>query len=358
MIITILTIAILLILFCWSIFVYCFEWIDSCNFMVPIRFWIKTIEKYFVLLCLYFFIAIGIIFVFAFALYNYDHDGEIFQSFGNAVRYSIYIFFSVESITIHESLNSIALCETIAREFMVVILLGNFVTKLTVPANPIFFSRFFTEHDGKFSFRYWILLPKGKYLYDAKVRVVITEDSEFIKGINGLEAYWEYEQSFDFIRGVRYVEIDKVPQTVEVEGKIPFRESIEKKNATICIIIKGTSEDGQYYNYMKKYKKEDCVYNCKFVSIQKSEFNSAGHERIVTPIRYQNFNYMTAIDGKQAHINEIYPAASSNNGPQMIVEKKNMVSKLILDSQQIEKGTYWSNFLQDYFSLLLSKIYD
>lgn len=370
---------IIFFLFCWVNLHYCLEWLNFCNFIVPIRFSLKTIEKYIVLLCLYFIIALAIIFLFAFAFVNHDFDTSLFTSFGDALHYSTYVFFSVDSITIYDSLNKIVLYETIAREFLVVILLGNFVAKLTVPANPIFFSRFFTENDGKISFRYWIILPKGKYLYDAKVRVAITDDSEFIKGVNSIESYWEYEQSYDFIRGVRYIELDaneKAKATADVKRKettnrkLSLKESIDKENATICIIIKGTSEDGQYYNYMKKYKKVDCVYNCKFVSIRKTEFSSkddAARKRIVTPIRYQHFNCMTVSeealaayihidseDGEGRCIN--LSDFSDLRGKSRLIAQN--VSKQILSKDKIEKGTYWANMSKDYFSLILSKICD
>lgn len=312
----------------------------------PVSIWGKYIKKYFALLLLYFFFTVAIV-----TIYAYFYKRSSLWDLENAIELSLRVFFALETSTGNIPIDRIIIMETITREIMVVMLLGNFVSKMLVDVNPIVFTRFFVFDGSSYCFRYWVVLPRGKYLYDVKVRVIVVKNSEFNSGKNKMESAWQFEQSLDFIRGVRSIEIDssmigvedKKSTQDEDQGKT-LREVLKQtdNDSSICVIIKGINEDGRYYNQMYRYSSVDCIEGCKFVSIQRNEFaKDVASKQIITPIRYQHFNRVYVCDKRKA----------------LSSFTKNQ-KRVILTEEQIKKSTYKGNYLADLASKLLAFLYE
>ncbi len=145
------------------------------------------------------------------------------------------------------------------------------------------------DADKSFVFRYWIVLPVGKYLYNSKLYIRFTSDVKRKDGTNAQDAYWTAAPiEYSRIRGERYLVLDtdssgKLKQAIidvlngqskeakKIKKIIKGKEdkktySEEEKNTSyIELMITGTTSDGQSmsscYRYYLFNAKEDTTHS-------------------------------------------------------------------------------------------------
>lgn len=206
-------------------------------------------------------------------------------------RLSFEIFWSIES-EYPELIKTIAYCETIAYDLFSIILVGTVLVRLLQPLNPIQFSNYivYDTVDRKMTFRYWIMLPKGKYLYDVKLKILLTDYESHQTGINQLETFWEPDNNkmnLDQIRGIRFVELNEKESSdliILIERMI--QKHINDKgeyiggNCAVDFSIRGTSENGTTYYGWHRYKLEEILLGYRYVPLQRHTYASEDFYRI------------------------------------------------------------------------------
>lgn len=213
---------------------------------------------------------------------------------------------------IPDDLSSTIIIQKILYDVVLVLFIGAFVSQQIKPVNPVEYSEYISYCIGanKYYFRYWVLLPKNKYLYDAKVRLVVTEKAELNSGINSLHTLYEITENYNSIRGVRFLRLlgDEATKFSDV--------LCSAQSLLISLYIIGTDEAGLTYSAVKRYKKDAIMSGYYFVSIRKSEYLLQAQEALCLEsgnrhsvienssskevMRYRHFNKLYKIDKNAA----------------------------------------------------------
>lgn len=167
---------------------------------------------------------------------------------------------------IPKSAKFIVIIQRITNDVLLVLFLGTFISQQIKPVNPIKHSKYIAlcPKVNECFFRYWVLLPEGKYLFDAKVRLVITDSTELNRGVNKLTTVFEKEHFYNSIRGVRYFKLTG-PEVSEFSNII-------NEESLISLYVIGTNETGITYSSVKRYKINDVKKGYRFVSIRETEY--------------------------------------------------------------------------------------
>lgn len=241
-----------------------------------------------------------------------------------------------------EKLHKIAISQNILYDIFLVFLVGTFISQQLRPSNPIEYSKYIVYNQEKncYFLRYWLILPKNKYLYDATVRLVITTQQELNRGINQMSAQFEKQDTYISIRGVRYLKI-------EGADAFAFSRVINKEqDCVISLYILGTTESGITYSAVKRYGSIDIKNGYEFVSIRKSEYEK--QIRTATPtkkrnlkrgqtknkeiFRYQNFDRIYVISGgANRSKNEPIKGNVTNVAKERVLDFASWVISLFLD---------------------------
>lgn len=205
-------------------------------------------------------------------------------------RLSWDVFLSVQD-SIPENVRIVAYIERIVYDLFSVVLVGTVLVRFLMPLNPIIFSKYITYDtvDKYYALRYWIMLPRRQYLYDVKVRVMVTDYESHQEGINKLPVMWEMDEAeleYDQIRGIRYVvlseeeskELSAVLKKIEEGHGINGKQSDRKWN--IDFVIRGTSENGTTYYGWHQYKHKNLLRGYRHVPMQQHEYDSEDFYRI------------------------------------------------------------------------------
>lgn len=163
-------------------------------------------------------------------------------------------------------------------------------------------------------FRYWIQLEKGVYLYNDLIKLDILEFRETISGIGKGKILFHYEEKYELIRGVRYLQIPiGYPKWISSLRKITKNEK-RPSNVIIRIIITGFDSEGIKFSKVKYYSIDDMYNGYKFVSIRKSEYDTKWYEKYgIEYLRFDHFDLICRC--KNAPINRLqYRNININNG--------------------------------------------
>ncbi len=187
--------------------------------------------------------------------------------FREAVSISFHLFYGIESNYKAISSGTIAF-EYIIRDVIFITWVGGSLSKLLSPVNPIYFADYFTcnkEENGqrKTTFRYWLMLKSGQFLYDVEIRVFI-QDTSRPPGRNHIATLWEWnseDQHLSLARGIRYIDIIDNGELLNL---------ISKKGQVVTVMIRGIDEDGKVFYRARSYSKKDCHQEQQFVSILKT----------------------------------------------------------------------------------------
>lgn len=207
----------------------------------------------------------------------------------------------------------------IVYDVFLVYIIGTIIAQQLKPTNPIEFSdvAVFNDQDNTFSFQYWVIMPRNNYLYNASVRLVVTDQREIDKGVNSLSTKFEIENTYNAIRGVRFIELlgQEAVQLAEIlKGDAEL---------LISLFVIGNNEDGVTYSSVKRYSRDNILKGYKYVSIKRSECVMQALEYIDSfSVRdkaklqslamqkdfylFNHYNKLYRIDGKKPRAKEKY----------------------------------------------------
>ena len=271
----------------------------------------------------------------------------------NSWRVSFELFWQIESYSFDEIIIWIY-AEQIVNDLFSLMLVGTVLARLLEPLNPIIFSDYvvYDTVDRKMSFQYWIMLPKGKYLYDVKIKLILTEYETHQRGNNKLESLWEAsgdKLELDLARGIRFITLTEKESTDLIKSVEEFYKRhivngihIGGKYA-IDLSIRGTSENGTTYHAWHSYKSEDILIGYRYVPIQRHSYetNDLYRENYLSEEERKKLNPSEDFykAGKKEffryqHFGKVYRLMNS------AVSKKANKNHDILSKQQIIRGQY------------------
>lgn len=303
---------------------------------------VKMLCKY---LVLYLFCAFLVIIFYAWIYY--------LNSFQNAFKISFEIFWSIEN-NIPDYIKIWGYTERITNDLFSIILVGTVLAKFLNPINPILFAPYivYDTVDRKFSIRYWIMLPKGHYLFDVKIKLLLTDYENHQTGVNKINSTWSIDENklnYNQIRGIRFIELSEL----ESSELIKSIECLCKKHIhngeyiggkySIDLSIRGTSENGITYHGWHRYEKEDILIGYRHIPMQRHSYESEDfyREKYLTQEEKDLINPSADfyLQGKKEffrfqHFNKVYQLPNHSKAEKA---KKN---KDILTKQQIIHGQY------------------
>ena len=183
----------------------------------------------------------------------------------------------------------IIVVETIIRELYVLLFGGTVLARVLKPLTPIIVSRYIVYNDNLLRFRYWILYPHQKYLYDLNIRAVIVNKNDLIRGTTASLSEPKMlltQESLKAARGVRYVDVSFTSAEKEL-----FDTLMKNVQNQIYLLIQGTDESGVTFNIAHSYYSKSVLKDCSFVSIRATEFQES-------PTEYFRYHYFDKVTSK------------------------------------------------------------
>lgn len=309
------------------------------------------------------YIAFAFLFIFVFS--------EIYKSVDASLpnTTSVNIFLGMKDIrSLPSNVYYICLMQIAAQNIFFIAWIGSFLSKFLKPLNPLFFSRYVVCCHNQMKFRYWIMLPAHKFLYNVHIRVYFSSGSLYNGGKNKLTAEWELNnpriQNINQARGVHIVELE------EAETKSLLIEIDKYKNepdAKLVIMINGSSDDGQIfwgrhsYNLSKFLKtgyqhvpirQPECA---RVVNKFSKESNICEIHENRYLIRYENFNKIYEYRTGSPYFSVLGKWALKRKPPEELHNKD------VLSYYQIAYGQYGGGirqFLLDLLNLLIGIFLD
>ena len=207
------------------------------------------------------------------------------RGIGNPIEVSFEVFWGLDS---HWNSNIIKwiYVEKIVNNLFSIILVGSVLTRFLEPINPILFGKYvvYDTVDKKFSFRYWIMLPKGQYLYDVKIKLLLTEYETHQRGINKLNSSWEMNSDnlqLDLARGIGFLEltVNESSDLIKAINKMCYKYAASNGRSFggefgVDLSIRGNSENGTTYHGWCRYKKEDILLGYRHVPMQRHSYDT------------------------------------------------------------------------------------
>lgn len=263
-------------------------------------------------------------------------------------KYSLSVFFGITNES-DMKIYYLSIVEVVVSNLFSSIIVASVLIRFLKPLNPINMSKYIVYNTKKncFSFQYWIMLPEGKYLFDAKLRVVVTTPEAHQVGINTLPSKWESQDdkvlNLRQIRGIRYLELNEKESRELLEyinnQKYNIAEDRSEKNrCEINFVISAHDENGTRYYRWQRYQITDVLYGFQFVPLQGHEYcderffsEEQTKEDFVTYIE-------TPYEGKELfryqHFDKVYPLKAA------VVPSEKHIKRDILLKEQVIKGQY------------------
>lgn len=224
---------------------------------------------HYALLYLLYYLAASAFIILLFGLFYY------FNNVCSPWKLSLEVFWGSEESILPE-VYCFIFAEKIINDLFALIFVGKILEKFLKPINPIITSKYaiYDTVKMKFSFRYWIMLSRFEYLYDVKIRVLLTEYETHQRGINQLKPLWELKsddiQSLDQIRGIRYIELsaEDSQELINTVQKYP------NKSWRIDVSIRGNNENGTTYYKWHRYQPKAILIGYRFIPLQRHEYES------------------------------------------------------------------------------------
>ena len=298
-----------------------------------------------------------IYFVFAFFIINCF--AAVYHELGESSPYLISgnIFWG---ISVPESIpRNLYIAQIAVQNIFFIAWVGSSLSKFLKPLNPFFFSKYVVYHNEQIKFRYWIMLPAHKFLYNIHIRIYLSDGPLYNGGVNKLQAKWEWNSKFqniDLARGVHIVALSEKDST-ELDTKL----SECSTEAKLVIMIHGNTDEGlafwgrHSYNVNKFFKiGYDYVpvrhYECAEIVNSTGVFYPISPNRFL--IRYHNFDKIY-----QPNISALYFCQT----PQIYKPFEERNNNCVFTYGQIGYGKYKANLRQwllDIIDLLISLYLD
>lgn len=267
----------------------------------------------------------------------------------NPFIYSMNIFWGTWDKS-SDKLYVLGICEVIVSNLFNIIIATSVLIKFLKPLNPIFVSKYFVYNTKlkKFMFRYWVLLPEGKFLYDTTLRVFVTTAEAHQVGVNTLKTLWRSRDDkvlkLKQTRGIRYLELRKkesqeLLEVLKKNSKYDFTKEHSLKNRIeIDFVITGKDETGTQYYKWKRYHIDDLMYGFQFVPLQGHEYCDERFFSLVNT-KEKFVAYKETLKGKKElfryqHFNKLFPVKNA------VMPYGKYAMKDILTKGQIIKGQY------------------
>ncbi len=194
--------------------------------------------------------------------------GAFLSSYGieNAYQISSYIWWDLESDI--ELSNSFLITIRVLRYIVDVTIIGAYLVKFTEGINPFTMSDFFLYDtvDEILVFRYWVMYPAGKYLYNLKVSVKLLTRSNTLYGANHTQGLWEAElDSLDQVRGIRYIEVSHEDTLRFLDVIDQHKQNKSSEEMYMIVSLSGSDSLGKVYSFSKRFDPELVLKGYKFV---------------------------------------------------------------------------------------------
>lgn len=169
------------------------------------------------------------------------------------------IFFGFVDInSLPSNVYYICVFQIIVQNIFFVAWIGSFLSRFLKPLNPLFFSKYVVCYNNRMNFKYWVLLPAHKFLYDIHIRIFFSPGPLYNGGKNKLTAGWELRnpklQNIGQARGVHLVELGE-KETKSLLAEIDkYKDASEAK---LVIMINGSTADGQMFWGRHPYNVKD-----------------------------------------------------------------------------------------------------
>lgn len=194
------------------------------------------------------------------------------------------------------------------RNILFIAWIGSFLSNFLSPINPIYFSKnIVCNNDDKLRVRYWIMTSYKQYLYNVNIRFILSEGPFINRGVNKTPTVWEYNEDYELMRGVRYIELNK-EKTEEVLSK---SKQLERPYFTVR--IQGQNKTGVTFFAQKMYSaKTNILYGYDFVYTfqqecvnlaQKLGYTCENVDKLKKKhlIRYENFDKVYSTSNLEMH---------------------------------------------------------
>lgn len=257
-------------------------------------------------------IAFGFIYKLNKVYYPWQMSLEIFWGFGERIPLIVYNWVFLERVV---------------NELFVLIFVGKILEKFLKPINPIITCKYaiYDTVNEKFSFRYWIMFPQNIYLYDVKIRVLLTEYETHQRGINQLKTIWELDseiQNLDQIRGIRFIELSEADSQnllKAIEKLLQADNGSGKRGKwSIDLAIRGNDENGNTYYKWSRYYYNRVLLGYRYVPLQRHEYDSDSFYSLkknlvnVMDFEYQDFYKTNKKEFfRYQHFDKVYKLPSS-----------------------------------------------
>lgn len=266
----------------------------------------------------------------------------------NSFEYSLNVFWGIAN-EINMKIYCWTIGEVVVSNLFNTIIVTCVLIRFLKPLNPIIMSKYivYNTKKNRFHFRYWIMLPEGKFLFDAKLRVVVTTPEAHEVGINTLQSKWESKDdkvlNLGQIRGIRYLELNKEESQELLEyinnQKYNITEDrLEKNRCEINFVISAHDENGTRYYRWQKYQIADVLYGFQFVPLQGHEYCDKRFFLENQPeedfVKCNGTLYAGKELFRYQHFDKVYPLQAA------VIPSEKHIKKDILLKKQVIKGQY------------------
>lgn len=170
------------------------------------------------------------------------------------------------------------------------------VKRFLQPVNPISLSGCVVTNRDRLKLRYWIMLRKGVFLYNVKLRVRLIEIQSMYDE-ESVRCYFDSEQSLISARGIRQCTFEFCHNNKNVISSYEqfcqvVCEHYEKNDLRLLFTVIGEDFDGHKFTQSKSYMLNAVFMNAQFARIRRSEYTGQSGYDIERSeyYKYQNYN--------------------------------------------------------------------
>lgn len=270
----------------------------------------------------------------------------------NPFRESIYLWWDIESN--YGISSEMVIVAKSLRYIAEVAIIGAYLVKFTEAVNPFAMANniLLDTVDKTIVFRYWIMYPTGKYLYNTRVGVKLLTPSDRNYGTNHTHGLWESKELDELpqARGIRYIELS--PKESK-DLLLSIYKNRHNKGIYILVSLSGSDSSGKTYTFTKSFNPKLILKGYKFVPFREygtSTFlnPSKGRQALLSD---KNLNF----DGhpRYQYFDKIYEMHGSKLPLDLYLKEnkkeKKRIQKAIVSKKELEKKTK----ISDIFGMLL-----
>lgn len=288
------------------------------------------------------------------------------QNLENPIMISTLIWWEVDSYISISLPSNILVTTRIVRTMVDIGIISASLSKLTEAINPITMANHFVYDsiDKIVVFRYWIMYPNVRYLYDIQIKVRLTSKRDDHFATNENNGLWySKENSFKTLtsaRGIRYIQLNK-DESEELMSKLDRIRHEEDYH--IQVMIKGSDSSGKVFSYIKQYTPQQLLYGYKFVPFK--EYNcfafldeNQGRNILKNRARFTTPRYH--------YFDKVYPMKDSKTPTGLNETELKRYRKSLISKKELKKAFIASDiveiiiylFLDSSFSTAIHKIFN